>query len=160
MALDPRPAVSIPNSDHLLLESIAEEAASDRHPIASYLLGELRRAAILPDHELPAGTVTLNRWVTYRIDQGWPLESRVLVCPGDYRSPSLHLSVLSPLGASLLGLRVGSRIRYRSIEGVPHVASVESLGSPSGTVAFSPRPGRRAAPDDDDTPFDPPPAAA
>jgi len=123
------PSVSIPEPDCNRLDYVVGQAAADRHPVAAFLACELLRANVLPAHEFPSDTVTLDRWVTFRPDRGWQAERRLLVCPQDYHSAELHLSVLSPLGAALIGLRVGSQIPYRSIEGVMHVASVESLGS-------------------------------
>lgn len=129
------PPVSIPASDHRLLEIVAQQAVDDLHPVAGFLLGELRRATVVPEHELAGDVVALNGWVTYRSDWGWPPETRMLVRPEDYRSPAVHLSVLSPLGAALIGLSVGNRIAYSSIEGLSHVASVESLDEPIGMLA-------------------------
>ncbi len=123
------PPVSIPEPDCKRLRHIVRQAAADRHPVAAFLASELLRANILLSHELPADTVELDRWVTFRPDRGWQSERRLLVCPQDYHSAELHLSVLSPLGAALIGLRVGSQIPYRSIEGVTHVACVESTGA-------------------------------
>lgn len=124
------PPVRIPESDYGRLAGVARQAAEDFHPVAGFLLDELRRATVVPESELPIDIVALNGWVTYRFDRGWRAESRVLVCPQDYRSAAVHLSVLSPLGAALVGLRVGDRISYSSIEGIAHVASVESLDAP------------------------------
>lgn len=124
------PPVSIPASDRPRLEGVVREAVADRHPVAGFLASELLRAEIFTEHELPADTVTLNGWVTYRIDGSWLPEARLLVCPQDYRLAAVHLSVLSPLGAALIGLRVGSRIGYCSIAGVPHTAVVEALDAP------------------------------
>ena len=123
------PSVSIPEPDCNRLDHVVRQAAADHHPVAAFLACELLRANVLPAHEFPFDAVTLDRWVIFRPDRGWQAERRLLVCPEDYRSAELHLSVLSPLGAALIGLRVGSQIPYRSIEGVMHVACVESLGS-------------------------------
>lgn len=124
------PPVSISEPDRRRLESLVQQAAADLHPVAGFLGSELKRATVLTDEELPADLVMLNDWVTYRRDLGWPPESRLLVCPEDYRSDSIHISVLSPLGAALVGLRVGSQIPYRSIEGLWQVASVDGLDAP------------------------------
>ncbi len=130
MAYVPLPPVSIPEPDCRRLNDVVREAAADRHPVAAFLACELSRAIVLPEHEFPADAVALDRWVAFRPDRGWQPERRLLVCPQDYRLAELHLSVLSPLGAALIGLRVGSEIPYRSIEGVRHLATVESLGAP------------------------------
>jgi regulator of nucleoside diphosphate kinase len=125
------PSVSIPESDRSRLDRVVRQAAADHHPVAAFLACELLRANALPAHEFPVDTVTLDRWATFRPDRGWQAERRQLVCPQDYQLAELHLSVLSPLGAALIGLHVGSQIPYRSIEGVMHVACVESLGASS-----------------------------
>ncbi|RDV04065.1 GreA/GreB family elongation factor [Undibacter mobilis] len=127
----PLPPVSIPESDQPRLDEVVRQASADRHPVAAFLACELSRASVLSARDFPTDAVTLDRWVAFRSDRGWRPERRLLVCPQDYRLPELHLSVLSPLGAALLGLRVGSEIAYQSIEGVRHVACVESLGGPS-----------------------------
>ena len=127
-----QPTLNIPLSDHRRLADVAARAATDLHPVAGFLLGELKRANVVPANKMPDNIVTLDGWVTYRLDWGWAPESRRLVCPEDYRSADIHLSVLSPLGAALIGMGVGSRISYSSIEGVPHVASVECLDAAIG----------------------------
>lgn len=126
----PLPPVSIPEPDCRRLDDVVRQAAADRHPVAAFLACELSRASVLPADDFPADTVALDRWVTFRSDRNWRPERRLLVCPQDYQLAELHLSVLSPLGAALIGLRVGSEIPYRSIEGVRHLATVESLGAP------------------------------
>lgn len=122
------PAVSIVEPDYARLKRLALVALDDGHPVAEPLLAELHRATICvqprPD------VVALNRTVTYRPDLGWKPECRLLVCPEDYRDPSAHLSVLSPLGCALLGLRVGERFPYRTIDGLFHIAIVEDVDEP------------------------------
>jgi len=125
------PPVSIPEPDCRRLDDVVRQAAADRHPVAAFLACELSRANVLPADDFPDDAVALDRWVAFRPDRGWRPERRLLVCPQDYRLAELHLSVLSPLGAALIGLRVGSEIPYSSIEGVRHIACVESLGAPN-----------------------------
>jgi regulator of nucleoside diphosphate kinase len=60
----------------------------------------------------------------------------MLVYPDDYRNADSQLSVLSPVGAALVGLRAGSRMPYFSIEGALHVATAESLDPPVGLLSL------------------------
>jgi transcription elongation GreA/GreB family factor len=122
------PAVSIVAPDHVRLKRLALSALDDQHPVAEPLLAELHRATICAKPR--RDVVALNRTVTYRSDLGWKPECRLLVCPEDYRDPSAHLSVLSPLGVALLGLRVGERFPYRTIDGLFHIAIVEDVDEP------------------------------
>ena len=41
----------------------------------------------------------------------------------------IHLSILSPLGAALVGLAVGSSISYVDLEGEKRLAVVEAVGA-------------------------------
>lgn len=127
------PAIRLPAAHRPMLARIAEQAVEDGHPVAGFLLAEIGRAELC---EHTPGIVTLNDWVTYRLDWGFPAESRMLVAPEDYRNPAIHLSVLSPPGAALLGLGVGGRMPYREIDGTLHVVTVESLDPPIGLMSL------------------------
>lgn len=159
------PSIRISSADRRALEPMVLDALADGHPVAPFLLGEIHRAEVCPD-AVPADTVTVNNWVTYRLDWGFPSESRLLVAPADYRNPAIHLSVLSPLGAALIGLRVGCRMPFREIEGTLHVATVESLDPPLGLYSLLRLPDRARrrdaapAPAFEPDPDDPGPSAA
>ena len=62
--------------------------------------------------------VSTNAKVTYRIDGGRPT-AHVLVHPQDLLWPGAELSVLTPLGIALLGLRVGDRMPFRTSQDGP-----------------------------------------
>ncbi|HVY56898.1 MAG TPA: GreA/GreB family elongation factor [Xanthobacteraceae bacterium] len=152
------PPIHIPETDYMRLSTLAQEAADTGHPCADFLISELLRAEYLPEEEMPPDVVRLDRWVTYRVDWGQPSESRRLVSPDDHRNPAAHLSVLSPLGTALLGLRIGVRMPYGTRSGL-HVATAESLDPPLGVVPLfralrrsSSRQVGRSAPDDPNGP--------
>jgi regulator of nucleoside diphosphate kinase len=130
------PPVSIASGDLRPLKQVAVQAVNSRHPIGQFLLSELDRATVYDPSAVPSRSVRLNEWVTFRADDGEPVESRVLVLPGDFRNNQMHLSVLSPLGAALVGLHAGARIRYAGIDGVKHTATVENLDPPAGVVSL------------------------
>jgi regulator of nucleoside diphosphate kinase len=123
------PPVCIPRSDYVRLERLATRANSERHPIAAFLLSEIRRARVFEPRGRGNAVVSLNKWVTYRLDGG-PSECRILVHPEDYLSPARQLSVLSPLGAALIGLRIGDRMPYSDELGLSHVVTPVSLDPP------------------------------
>lgn len=129
------PPISIASEDFNALRQVAVRALEDRHPISRFLVSELERADI---HEstAPFRCVRLDGWVTFRADEGQPLESRVLVLPEKFRTGQLHVSVLSPLGAALVGLHAGSSMPYAGIDGVPHIVTVESLDPPAGVISL------------------------
>ncbi|ABE38090.1 GreA/GreB family elongation factor [Rhodopseudomonas pseudopalustris] len=139
------PPVSIASRDFGRLRQIAVQALASRDPVGRFLFSELERAVVI-DSPAPPLTVRLDDWVTFRADDDQPLESRILVLPGHYRRNALHLSVLSPVGAALVGLRPGARMHYQGVDGVQHVATVESLEPPEGVISLMQRRSARARP--------------
>jgi regulator of nucleoside diphosphate kinase len=104
--------------------SLAFGTESDSHPVSTFLRAEVHRAIVT---ERPADDVVcLNAWVTYRIDWG-PAESRLLLHPDDYAPGTHHLSILSPVGAALIGIRVGDRMPFFDSANTLHLVTPMSL---------------------------------
>jgi len=79
---------------------------------AELLSDELYDATVLPDHLVPADVVVMNSQVTF-IDLDTDATSRVrLVYPADSGSTKDCVSILAPVGAALIGLRVGEEIEW------------------------------------------------
>ncbi|MBQ8104615.1 MAG: GreA/GreB family elongation factor [Afipia sp.] len=131
----PIPPISIASEDFHILRQIAVRALEERHPVSGFLVSELNRADV-HDAAAPLRCVRLDDWVTFRADEGMPLDSRMLVLPAKFRSSHLHVSVLSPVGAALIGLHAGSSMPYVGIDGVRHVVTVENLDPPAGVVSL------------------------
>ena len=161
MMSEPIPPVSIASGDLNRLKRLAVEAVSKRHPIGRFLLTEIERATVYEPAFAPERCVRLDDWVTFRADENEPLESRILVLPDNLRNSTLHLSVLSPLGAALIGLHAGSRIRYVGFDGVPHITMVENLDQPAGVISLLQRRSMRSSQRaDNNNPDRPGPTAA
>lgn len=122
----PFPPVRLPSRDWECLMQLAFDAKYDRHPVASFLRSEVHRAIITEEDSDDGDVVRLNTWVTYHVD--WDAsESRLLVHPDDFVSERVHLSVLSSLGAALLGIRVGDRMPFVDAAGRLHLVTVLSV---------------------------------
>jgi transcription elongation GreA/GreB family factor len=108
--------------------SIAAMDPHPRGPRRQFLLSELRRAALCHPEALPEDVVSTNAKVTYRLNgRGRPM-AHVLVHPQDLLWPGAELSVLTPLGIALLGLRVGDRMPFRTDRNGPwHEVVVEDV---------------------------------
>ena len=133
------PAVAIRVSERHRLERLARVAADHGDVDALFLLGELTRAESVPnddDRGVLRSRVTMGCWVTYWTEAGTfgvPRNTRQLVYPDQYRSSRYHLSILSPLGAALIGLRVGSQMPFFQ-HGSMYYVRVESVDKPSSNV--------------------------
>src|SRR5947199_3778268 len=73
--------------------------------------------------------------VTFWINWGFPRETTQLVYPEDYTSERTQIPVMSPLGAALVGLKVGSEIPFFTA-GRTNVVRIErvSRGDPNDVV--------------------------
>jgi regulator of nucleoside diphosphate kinase len=82
--------------------------------VRRFLLREIERATLYPSPEIPADVVTMHSRIVYRRHPGKPRETRIL-CYGIADALSgPTLSVLTPLGAALLGLRCGVLMPYET----------------------------------------------
>lgn len=96
-------------NDFRKLSSLVKYTDSDAMEL---LDAELNRASVVIDEELPKDVVSMNSKVSY-IDLETRQESIVtLVFPHDAKIEENRISVLAPIGAALIGLRVGQTIEW------------------------------------------------
>ena len=156
------PNVTIPASDFPRLRQLAWAAAErDSDTDALFLMSEIKRAEVVPDRAVRLNSiVTMGSWVTFWTNWGFPRETRQLVYPDDYTTDQTQIPVLSPLGAALVGLKVGSEIPFFAA-GCTHVVRIDSVSrrKPDEVVALLLRgPAIKVGPVFDDE--DPEPTAA
>jgi len=130
------PNVTLPASDYRRLERLARVGAGQGSVDARFLLSEINRAEVVPDRAARLDSiVTMGSWVTFWTYWGFPRETRQLVYPEDYTSERTQIHVMSPLGAALVGLKVGSEIPFFTA-GRTNVVRIESVSraDPSDVV--------------------------
>ena len=89
-----------------------------------YLVRELMRATIVDEDAIPANVVTMGSRVEYR-EQGRSASQVVtLAYPGEREFLDDAISVLTPVGAALLGLADGQSICYAGPDGGPITITV------------------------------------
>jgi len=132
------PPIIIAPRDHRRLMRTAKDLAGQTHPLAVPLLRELHRATLRAPDETPDDVVTLDTFVTYRLAGERVSDKRMLIHPDDRMWPPAELSVLTPLGLSLLGLRTGDRMPLIGSSETPDICvEVEAVG-PRVIGAFVP----------------------
>jgi regulator of nucleoside diphosphate kinase len=157
------PPISVAAGDIGRLRRLALRALQDADPVGRFLITELDRACVCEASDMPDNVVRLDQWVTFYEEHDGATQSRILSAPDDCVNPAGHLSVMSPVGAALLGLPVGARMPYLDDGGVTRVVAVENLAPPSNVAVFrrSVPKAPRHAPDFDPSPDpDPGPSAA
>jgi regulator of nucleoside diphosphate kinase len=106
------PAITISEKDREQLMSVATAAISGVRPAqgASMLLSEIGRATVVVS--LPKGVVNVHSDVEF-LDHVDKVVARArLVYPDDAMAGTNSISVLTPLGAALIGLSEGDSISW------------------------------------------------
>ncbi len=106
------PPIHIANEDYDAIADLALRMA-DREPGTSRLiLDELDRARLHPTGKLPQNVVRLGSDVEF-VDDATGRSRRVrLVLPWEADSEAACLSVMTPVGTALIGMRVGQQISW------------------------------------------------
>ena len=121
------PPVIMTDRDWKRLRRLVNCAAALYHPVSDLLAQEIERAIVCPVDDIPDDAVTMNSRVVFRTGGGTGVESRFLVFPERYTPNGYCVSVTSPLGAALIGLRSGSGFQYRTPDGERRHVFVEEV---------------------------------
>jgi Transcription elongation factor len=124
-----KPAIVMTRADHERLSRLAESVAADNSTLADELFAELDRARIVAGR-LPAGTIGMGSTLRFTTDAG---EDRTvtLVYPGEADIAAGKISILTPIGAALIGLSAGQSINWTARDGRTHRLTVESVEPPA-----------------------------
>ena len=126
------PRIVLGQSDFDSLSGLASEA-SGRVPAAELLLSELDRARIVADKAVPADAVRMGSSIRFRSGDGGERQVE-LVYPGKADIAQNRISILTPIGASLIGLTAGQTISWTAPDGRPHSLTVISVGQPADAI--------------------------
>jgi regulator of nucleoside diphosphate kinase len=124
------PTIFITEEDFDRLDRLAASGQSKNLPAAELLASELERAVVCPAAEIAPDVVTMNSRITFHIGAGAERQTRTLVYPEDYPADGSggdRLSVMTPLGAALIGMPAGSRIEYETINGTSRLVTVDAV---------------------------------
>lgn len=107
-----RPRIVIPASEHARLLALAD-AAEKRTPIvAEFLADELTRAEVVKDEEFDANIVRMSSRVTFVDEVTNRTRTITLVYPDAADIDQNRISILTPIGAALIGLSPGQSITW------------------------------------------------
>ena len=132
-----RPAIIINELDAERIDRLLEQPAFANSPVADALNDELDRAQMLAPEAMPHDVVTMNSTVKFRDLTSGEERVRTLVFPSQVTDSASQLSVLAPVGAALLGLKVGSTIHWELPGGAStHLEVLELLYQPEAAGEF------------------------
>ncbi len=108
------PPIHLSRHDFEALTGLIRRIRYDRSESAEFLIDELNRAQVLPEADLPDGTVRLGNYVTYRDEDTGMIRRFKLTLPEDANLPQGKLSILTRVGAALIGLKAGQTIEWEA----------------------------------------------
>lgn len=119
------PVIYLTELDLTRLENAAARAGSSS-PLADLVDDLVARANVVPGNKIPANVVTMNSVVRVA-DESGAVHEWTLVYPEEANLASAKLSVLSPMGAALLGQRAGKSVKYTAPNGAKHTLHIEGI---------------------------------
>ncbi len=119
-----KPAIHISESDCDRIVNLATTLEVRAPELARLLIGEVDRAKVYPEGKLPGDVVALGSEVEF-LDESSGKTRRVrLVLPAEADIESGRISILTPVGAGLIGLRAGQSIDWPCPDGRPRVLRI------------------------------------
>jgi regulator of nucleoside diphosphate kinase len=108
---------------------LAETLSRRSADLADQLFTELERADVFPDGEPGHDVVRMGSTVEYETDSG-EVRTVALVFPGDENIVAGRISILTPIGAALIGLAKGDSIDWRTRDGRTQRLTVTRIAAP------------------------------
>jgi regulator of nucleoside diphosphate kinase len=99
------------------------------------LLEELSRARIVPAARVPADVAGIGSNIVWRDETTGREHSAVLVWPEEADIAAGRVSVLTPVGVALLGLKAGTRFHWETRSGESRELAVLSVSQPAAAAA-------------------------
>jgi regulator of nucleoside diphosphate kinase len=110
----PLPSIVVTADEARRLNALANSSAALFPRVAHFLSGEMERANVVADDSDLRGIVRMGSHVRYRNDRTGDIRDVVLVYPHEADIALRRISVLTPVGAALVGLSVGQSIDFQT----------------------------------------------
>lgn len=120
------PQIVVSNADYDRLTDLANASQARLPEVAEELLAEMDRAKVVDDTRVPQNVVRMGSTVTFKSDDGH-VRTLKLVYPADESLDEHRISVMTPVGAALIGLAVGQSISWTARDGKHHRLSVTDV---------------------------------
>lgn len=111
------PPIAITRGDADKLARLADNAKGPFALAGDFLAREIDRAEIIDEFQRLPGLVTMGSRVTFRDDVTAQVRTVTLVYPHEADVAEAKISVLTPIGAALIGLSVNQSIEWDTVSG-------------------------------------------
>jgi len=128
------PPVTISAGDYDRLAWTATSGMDDPRDrqAAAMLANELMRATVVTERAIPRSVATMHSRLEFRDDVTWDTRCATLVYPDEADGEPDRISVLTPIGAALIGLREEQSITWRTSKGWRSLTLLRVLYQPHG----------------------------
>ena len=120
------PQIVVSNADYERLTDLANASQSRLPEVAEELLAEMDRARVVDEAKVPSDVVRMGSTVTFKSDDGHT-RTLQLVYPADESLDEHRISVMTPVGAALIGLAEGQSISWTARDGKLHKLTVTKV---------------------------------
>jgi regulator of nucleoside diphosphate kinase len=127
---DVKPAIILSAKDYNRLSTLAHAARNRLPDLASELAEEIGRARVLSRDEIADHFVGMNDEVEFRDDTAGRVRHVTLVYPDEADISQGKISVMTPVGTALIGLRTGHSITWKTPLGETRQLTVVSVRKP------------------------------
>ncbi|MBY0560878.1 nucleoside diphosphate kinase regulator [Hyphomicrobium sp.] len=126
-----RPPVHLIDTEADNLTNLALGVADTMPQVSELLMSEIARATVHRAARMPSDVVTMHSTVEFT-DEGSGAERTVqLVYPAEADISNGRISILTPVGAGLIGLREGHSIRWPDREGRERQLTIQKVTQPA-----------------------------
>ena len=131
---DPLPSITLTVKDLMALDTLLtiKPAGNDKTEdyIADYLEREINRADVVAEKDLPGHFVRMYSTVTYTTNMFGEERCLTLVYPKEANIAVGKVSVMTPIGAALIGMAAGNSITYYTPNGGAQTLTVIAVQPP------------------------------
>ena len=110
--MNENPSITISSLDADRLETLIDSLPDGAFPGRDALEAELARAEIVEPKDVPPTVVTMNSTVHFEVESSSESFCLTLVYPKDVDDSGKTISILAPVGSTLLGLSQGDSIAW------------------------------------------------
>lgn len=125
-----KPNITLSETDYDHLTHLAKALEAHDPEQSEIMMSELDRARVIRDGKLPAGIVRMGSTLSYTADDG-DRKTVTLVYPGDADISEGRISITTPVGTALIGLKEGQSINWHARNGQTHKLTVLEVYEPT-----------------------------
>jgi regulator of nucleoside diphosphate kinase len=113
-----KPSIQVTTWDYRRLSAVVDAyRLRGCEPLVDLLAEELDRAELVEPAAVPRDVVTMHSSVKFIDDNTGEVRVVTLAYPGEEDSRQGKISVITPVGSALIGLRAGATMSWRTLDG-------------------------------------------